>query len=361
MIDDLKTKFPRLFEAKEDEEHEESEIILLGSGCSSSTPMIPCLLKHPVDCDVCLDALRPGSKNKRGNSSLLIRYKKKFNILVDCGKTFRESMVQLICDTGIRRIDAVLLTHDHADAILGLDDLREFTAERSVPVFLSEETFVVVKRVFPYLVDAKKATGSGKVAKLDFQIFSKEDPVEILGLRFQPICLDHGPNYFCLGFIFGKVAYFSDVVGVPKFSEELIRRTLGLDERGKLDLRLLFIDALQLDTCASHWSLRQTMQQLTVWKPDKTFLIGAAHDFEHDSTNQILKKMKEPRGKPEKIENSTENSMENSKENAVENSVNFSLKKKRTLESILDENVDNGESLDIEMGYDGLHYSIVLP
>lgn len=133
-----------------------SRAVLLGSGSSSSTPSIRCLLR-PSPCAVCLDAYRnPQSKNRRHNPSLLLQFEKPeptsspddgaegnkaheneghpsprrsfFNLLIDCGKTFREVALQHFSNLGVQYIEAVLLTHGHSDAILGVDDLREFNA-----------------------------------------------------------------------------------------------------------------------------------------------------------------------------------------------------------------------------------------
>ena len=61
---------------------------------------------------------------------------------------------------GIKKIDAVLLTHGHADAILGLDDLRSWSAfHGKIPVYLNKECMDVVSRTFPYILDRTKATG----------------------------------------------------------------------------------------------------------------------------------------------------------------------------------------------------------
>jgi len=356
-----KERFPRLFGEKGDDWQEDSEVILLGSGTSAGMPRVGCLLKRPTECDVCVDALSPGSKNKRKNPSMLIRYKKQYNILIDCGKTFRESMIQLISTTGITHIDALLITHEHADAILGLDDLREFTDEKSVPVYVSKQAYATIERMFPYLVNTDKATGSGYVSKIEWKIFDRDTTFDIYGLRFTPLLLEHGPGCFCLGYIFGQVAYLSDLVGVPPETEQLIRDTLGVDEEGRLRMDVLFIDALLLhNTNGSHWNLIQTMEQVQKWMPKKTFFVGMGHEFDYRTTNNELQKLKltyDPSQEPPKEKKDKSWKAGKSAEELAE----AKKKKKRTIESVLRKNVDRKKLVDVEMGFDMLHYIVDLP
>lgn len=110
----------------------------------------------------------------------MIRYKhsdgRVRNVLVDCGKTFYEAALAWCPKYKMRRIDGVLLTHGHADAIMGLDDLRNWTiggdnaVQSVVHVYLDQATMDVVSRAFPYLVDIQAATGGGDVPRLEFHL-----------------------------------------------------------------------------------------------------------------------------------------------------------------------------------------------
>lgn len=94
---------------------------------------------------------------------------------------------------GISSLDAVVLTHGHADALLGLDDLRMWgnaddEDSGKLPVHLDRSTLKVVSSMFPYLVNVASSTGGGGVASLDFRVFEEELPeVEVAGLRVLPI------------------------------------------------------------------------------------------------------------------------------------------------------------------------------
>ena len=88
------------------------KITFLGTGTSSGVPYIGC------GCEVCQST---DSKDKRLRSSVLLEFDGK-NILIDCGPDFRQQALQ----SGIKKVDAVLLTHEHVDHMMGLDDLRVF-------------------------------------------------------------------------------------------------------------------------------------------------------------------------------------------------------------------------------------------
>lgn len=261
-----------------------------GTGCSSALPLATCLAQadtlEEVTCRSCREAAlalydtrkpaeRGGNigaavdplwaRNARGNIGGVIRKRDPLNpsevhtVVIDVGKTFREQSIRLFPRWGIRRIDAVILTHAHADAISGLDDLRAWCPRAgagggSIPVYVSRETLAGVKQQFPYLVDASKATGGGHVPRLEWRVFDErvdgsvpgrggalaggDDEMEedndndtadppafypIPGLRCLPLRLHHGRHfaprdkpYVCWGFLFDrKLAYLSDLHHVP--------------------------------------------------------------------------------------------------------------------------------------------------
>ncbi|KAI8915875.1 beta-lactamase-like protein [Gorgonomyces haynaldii] len=134
------------------------------------------------------------NKNRRRNTSGLLRVEIDGvlkNILIDCGKTFYESAMTWFTEYNIRRLDGVLLTHGHADAIMGMDDLRQFTIGKQpvqdvVPIYLNQETLDVVSRAFPYLYNRQQATGGGEVAKLEFNLIEHGKPFNVSGIDIVP-------------------------------------------------------------------------------------------------------------------------------------------------------------------------------
>eukprot|EP00759_Apiculatamorpha_spiralis_P031146 PhF_6_TR32939/c0_g1_i2/m.48422 len=135
-------------------------ITLLGcASFNSCTPIVTCLTTPPPtpSCCVCHEAhANRNSKNHRLNPSLLIQLDKgggkPINILMNCGKTFRETALRMFPGLQVEEITDVVLTHDGLDTFGGLDDLREFSSGKTVRVFCSENTKRSVEANFPYLI-----------------------------------------------------------------------------------------------------------------------------------------------------------------------------------------------------------------
>lgn len=150
-----------------------------------------------VPCGSCRGAVDPrvadGWKNRRGNPAVVLRKQSAEgvwkNVVVDVGKTFREQSCRLFPRWGIKRIDAVILTHGHADAYNGLDDLREWCGRQggSIPIYLSQTTFETVSQSFPYLVDKTKASGGGDLPSLKFIIVEEECEFEVEGIHVKTL------------------------------------------------------------------------------------------------------------------------------------------------------------------------------
>ncbi|WVQ79051.1 hypothetical protein IAT38_001144 [Cryptococcus sp. DSM 104549] len=208
-----------------------------------------------IPCACCRSAVDPdvpeGWKNRRGNTSAVLRRKDEAgewkNVLVDVGKTFREQAVRLFPKWGVKTVDAVLLTHGHADAYFGLDDLREWCVRqgKAIPVYLNQETYEKVCEAFPYMVDKTKASGGGDIPQLIWKIIDNEDDFEVEGINVKVLPVHHGIYFhsvpappvatsqsapaelppkklepeplICLGFMFDdQIAYISDASSIPE-------------------------------------------------------------------------------------------------------------------------------------------------
>ncbi|CAL1696278.1 unnamed protein product [Somion occarium] len=181
------------------------ELIFLGTGTSSSLPHVDCLTAPPgaKPCRTCLSTLKPeGKKNIRRNTSVAMRIPgkdgKKITVIIDVGKSFQAAAVEWFPKYGLRRIDAVLITHAHADAMNGLDDLRGWTLRSSiqshVDLYVSQATFKEVQRAFPYLVAKEYASGGGDVPEFKWHIIEDRVPFEIedTGVFIKPFSVHHG-------------------------------------------------------------------------------------------------------------------------------------------------------------------------
>ncbi|EJT96710.1 hypothetical protein DACRYDRAFT_72917 [Dacryopinax primogenitus] len=195
-----------------------AELIFHGTGTSSCLPNIACITASPTDprCETCwlaADASRGAAvdlqaeeaiRNRRRNTGAILRYSdpakgEETVIVVDAGKSFVQAAIEWFPVHNLREIDGLLLTHAHADAMNGLDDLRGWTLhgriQKHIDIYLTQRTFDEVKRTFPYLVDKGMATGGGDVPDFVWHIISEFDEVEIKGVKVVPLLLHHG-RYF---------------------------------------------------------------------------------------------------------------------------------------------------------------------
>ena len=112
------------------------KITFLGTGTSTGVPQIGC------SCKVCRST---DARDKRLRTSVLVETEQT-RILLDCGPDFRQQILPL----DFRRIDAVLLTHEHYDHVGGIDDLRPFGVFGDVQLYASERTGGQLRQSLPY-------------------------------------------------------------------------------------------------------------------------------------------------------------------------------------------------------------------
>ncbi|KAF9458325.1 beta-lactamase-like protein [Collybia nuda] len=319
------------------------ELIFLGTGTSSSLPHVECLTAPPGDkpCKTCTSTLTPeGKRNIRRNTSCAFRMEgrggQKVTVIIDAGKNFQASALEWFPKYGLRRIDALLITHPHADAMNGLDDLRGWTLGNAIQphidVYLSQETFTEVKRSFPYLVTKEYASGGGDVPEFKWHFITDDEPFEILdtGIRVTPFLVHHGrvfltnppsmylstptetvPStptesaillplkqeksqesekikhpqdiihpYLCFGFKFGyEVVYISDVSHIPEEKWKIIE---SRQPDSGAPLPVLVLDCLGLRVHTSHMGLKESVETARRINASRTYLTGFGHRVSHD-------------------------------------------------------------------------------
>jgi phosphoribosyl 1,2-cyclic phosphate phosphodiesterase len=239
-------------------------MILLGTGTSVGVPSIGC------GCDVCRSE---NPRNKRTRCSIILGLPEG-NLLVDTSPDLRFQLLR----EGIGIVHAVAYTHEHADHIFGLDDLRlfQFYLDQPLPLYCESTVERRLRHSFDYAFSDLEQTHVGAIPKLVFQQISTA-PFKALGAELQPIRLLHGPRFEVLGFRIGNVAYCTDTNQIPEESLALLE---GLD--------VLILDALRRRPHVTHFSLEEAVDIATRVKPKQTFFTHICHDLDHDATNASL-------------------------------------------------------------------------
>jgi len=239
------------------------KVTVLGSGTSMGVPTLGCPCRVCKSNDPHDKRLRPSVLISRGGQT----------VVIDTTPDFRQQALRV----GLERLDAILLTHGHADHILGFDDIRPFNIRQrsALPVYSNEETFCLIRRVFAYVFDDKPTLSTVPSVTLN----TVQGPFELLGIPFIPIPLLHG-EMEVLGFRFGRAAYLTDFSMIPDSSMALLE---GLDE--------LILDALRDIPHPMHQTVDQALVLIQQLKPRRAWFTHIAHDLPHAETNERLVKM----------------------------------------------------------------------
>jgi len=230
-------------------------VTFLGTGTSHGVPMIGCA------CPTCLST---DPRDNRTNSSVMIGVRGR-NILVDCGKDFRQQALRERLD----RVDHVLLTHTHFDHVAGIDDLRVFNKLRgeAIPLFGRKEHLDYLKTyIYHYLFDENVQRGGGVT---ELELVAVEGRFLLEGLVVEALPVFHG-SMAILGFRMGGLAYLTDVSAIPKAT---LQRLYGLD--------LLIVGALRDAPHPTHFTVDQALELVREVQPRRAFLTHIAHDLLH--------------------------------------------------------------------------------
>jgi phosphoribosyl 1,2-cyclic phosphate phosphodiesterase len=239
------------------------KITFLGTGTSVGVPMLGC------SCSTCLS---DDVRDNRLRTGLLIEHHDQ-HLVVDISADFRQQALR----AGLAKLDALLITHCHADHVFGLDDVRPFNFKHGpLNVYASDRTWRQLRQVFGYIFAAKHIGGG--LPQLTPHTITGE--FTTCNLRITPIPVIHGKGEVT-AFRFNdgvrEMAFVTDCNLIPDESLNLLR---GLD--------LLILDALRLKPHPTHLHLEQSLAYVKELAPQRTLLTHIGHDIRHADISRTL-------------------------------------------------------------------------
>lgn len=225
------------------------KVRFLGTGTSQGVPVIAC------DCEVCTSA---DLKDKRLRSSVWVQTDS-LSLLIDSGPDFRQQMLQ----HNVKKLDAILFTHEHRDHTSGLDDIRAYNHkyDKDMPIYAEKRVLDQLKTEFHYIFSDNKYPGIPRVHP--HEIWNQ--PFEVFGLGITPIQVMHY-KLPVFGFRIGNFTYITDAKTV---AEEEIAKIMGTE--------VLVINALQHEPHISHFTFQEAIDFANRIKAKHTYFTHINH------------------------------------------------------------------------------------
>lgn len=227
------------------------KITFLGTGTSQGVPVIAC------DCTTCLSE---DPRDKRLRASLLLQAED-VTLLFDAGPDFRQQMLR----ENVRKLDAIILTHEHKDHIAGMDDVRAFNykSQDAIDIYAEERVQNAIKREFSYVFSERQYPGIPKMRLNPIPDYGfRIKGVELIPVRVRHLELE------IYGFRIGNFAYITDANYVPEKSKEKL-----------IGVKYLVINALRKQKHISHFSLREAISFIGEISPKKAFITHISHQM----------------------------------------------------------------------------------
>ena len=224
----------------------------LGTGTSQGVPVIGC------HCKVC-ESTNP--KDKRLRTAFYIE-DESTAIVIDAGPDFRQQMLR----ERIEKLDAIFITHEHNDHVIGLDEVRPFNfmQEMDMPVFATAKVCHELKQRFHYVFNENNYPGAPKIK---LSVIEKDKAASIKNLYVIPIEVIHG-SLPVLGFRIGKLTYITDAKIISNNEKEKIYGT-----------EILILNALRHESHHSHLNLGEALSLITDINPGKAYLTHISHQM----------------------------------------------------------------------------------
>lgn len=227
------------------------EVTFLGTGTSQGVPLIGC------ECRVCTSA---DQRDKRLRTSVMIREKEK-TFVIDTGPDFRQQMLR----ENVKKLDAVLFTHEHKDHIAGFDDVRAFNyiMKQRIDVYAGAYVQKAIHREFPYIFSEEKYPG---IPEINLHLIENKR-FSIQGIDFIPVeALHYKLPVF--GFRINDFTYITDANFIPPAEKEKIRGS-----------KIIVVNALRREPHISHFTFQQAIELMQELAPEQAYLTHISHQL----------------------------------------------------------------------------------
>ncbi|MBA1157355.1 MBL fold metallo-hydrolase [Microvirga mediterraneensis] len=253
------------------------KVTILGCGSSAGVPRVG------VGWGAC-DPSNP--KNRRRRCSILVEKigpdGAKTTVLVDTGPDLREQLLS----ADVRHLDAILVTHEHADHIHGIDDLRPLALvqRQRIPIHADRMTSELLQMRFGYCFETPAGSSYPPILKMRHLQPGATTAVPGAGgtIEALPFRMVHG-DIDALGFRFGKIAYAPDVSRMPEESLPVLE---GLD--------VLILDALRYTPHPTHFSVSEALELIDRVRPKRAILTNLHTDLDYETLRRKLPQHVEP-------------------------------------------------------------------
>ena len=224
-------------------------VTFLGTGTSQGVPVITCT------CDICQSL---DFRDKRLRSSIHIQ-SDDISLVVDTGPDFRQQMLR----ERIRKLSAIVFTHQHKDHTAGMDDVRSFnfSQKKDMPVFARKEVIEQIKQEFAYVFAEVKYPGVPRIETHEIS----NSPFEVENLLIQPIEVMHH-KLPVFGFRIGDFTYITDANFI---SDEEMEKIKGS--------KILVLNALQKQPHISHYTLEEAIEVSQKIGAEQTYFTHISH------------------------------------------------------------------------------------
>jgi phosphoribosyl 1,2-cyclic phosphate phosphodiesterase len=236
-------------------------ITFLGTGTSQGVPVIGC------DCRVC-KSVNPKDNRLRTSVHLHVD---DLSLVVDTGPDFRQQILR----EEIKRLDAILFTHQHKDHVAGMDDVRSFyfRQKKEIPVYANAATIEQLKNEFPYVFNPGDYKGIPKLKIIEIL----DEKFDIARTTIRPFEVIHY-NIGVLGYRVGDFTYITDANKIPENAAKVIEGT-----------KILVINALQKEYHPSHFTYEQALSEIRRFRPEKAYITHISHRMGlHDEVEKEL-------------------------------------------------------------------------